>query len=74
MPEKCLTIKIPEPDEGGRCAYKCLLYDARCGICKGGIGTAGPRGTKPGPVCPQFQGDHHARQATDVNNTRACGR
>ena len=57
MPTKQLTIDIPEPDKGGRCAYKCPLYVGRYDACKGDLSAAGPSNAKPGPECPQYQGD-----------------
>lgn len=65
MPDKKLIIIIPE-SEGGRCPISCLMChsDSDEGeFCAAGVsirvgrGTSVTSGMRPGPECPQFQGE-----------------
>ena len=64
MPEKDLTIKIPEPAAEGTCPVQCLLVahsDETGWFCREHLEEpASRRGPflmefKPGPKCPQYQ-------------------
>ena len=76
---KNLTIEIPDPLADGLCDPMCPSFhfdESGYSFCI--LGLRGERNDDghfvPGEKCPQFQGDHHAKQATNVNNTRTCGR
>ncbi len=68
MSDKDLIIKIPEPD-GDRCNIECPVhYAGREGVCLCNAGlsisekvsyldTFIRSSIKPGPKCPQYQGD-----------------
>jgi hypothetical protein len=67
MPEKNLTIQIPEPADDGACSSLCPLCDGVTGSCNEGLGI-GNWPTKPGPECPQYQTpEASAKRVYDMN-------
>ncbi len=72
MPDKPLTIQIPEPDRNGDCSSACPLrsaeyeQDGETGFggtliqtnCSGDLERSGSKVPfiRPGPKCPQYQG------------------
>ena len=60
MPNKDLTISIPEPDSNGSCSTKCPLYicDEWEESCNMGLAirpNANTYSISPGKNCPQYQ-------------------
>ena len=67
MPDKPLTLVIPEPEVGGDCSSGCPVYvwspsgDDTCGA-KLHVKIDHSKYPHPGPECPQYKGDLNARQ------------